>query len=57
MIKLMQPERALDERLAELGQRLARPWPPLAVLDAPVPCCDAADAVIGSTAIGCPCCR
>ncbi|MEX1170563.1 MAG: MerR family transcriptional regulator [Chloroflexota bacterium] len=49
--------RALDERLAGLGRHLTRPRPALAVLDAADPCCDAAEAVIGSSEGGCACCR
>jgi DNA-binding transcriptional MerR regulator len=49
--------RTLDERLAGLGRHLARPRPPLVVLEAAGPCCDAAEAVVGSTAGGCACCR
>jgi MerR family copper efflux transcriptional regulator len=49
--------RALDERLAGLEQHLARPRRSLAVLDpAGGPCCDAADAVVGSAEGGCACC-
>jgi DNA-binding transcriptional MerR regulator len=44
---------ALDARLAGLQGHLERPRRALAVLDGP--CCDAADAVVGS-AQGCACC-
>jgi DNA-binding transcriptional MerR regulator len=49
--------RALDERLAGLGRHLARPRPALVVLDTAGPCCDAAEAVVGSVEGGCACCR
>ena len=49
--------RALDQRLAGLGRHLARPRPALAVLDTAGPCCDAAEAVVGSVEGGCACCR
>jgi DNA-binding transcriptional MerR regulator len=45
---------ALDARLAGLQMHLARPRRSLAVLDGP--CCEAADAVVGSTEGGCSCC-
>jgi DNA-binding transcriptional MerR regulator len=48
--------RALDERLAGLGQHLARPRPALVFLEAG-PCCDAAEAVVGAVEGGCACCR
>ncbi|OGO59168.1 MAG: hypothetical protein A2V85_14095 [Chloroflexi bacterium RBG_16_72_14] len=44
----------LDARLARLLAHLERPRRSLAVLDGP--CCDAADAVIGSAEGGCACC-
>jgi DNA-binding transcriptional MerR regulator len=51
---------ALDARLAELERHLGRPRRALAMLDsgsAPSPCCDAADAVIGTSGeVGCACC-
>jgi DNA-binding transcriptional MerR regulator len=49
--------RALDQRLAGLGRHLARPRPTLGVLDTAGPCCDAAEAVVGSVEGGCACCR
>jgi len=48
--------RALDDRLAGLGRHLARPRSALPVLDAAGPCCDAADAVVGTPVGGCSCC-
>ena len=51
--------RELDARLAGLEQHLRRPGRTrrtLAVLDASGPCCDAADAVLGSVEGGCACC-
>jgi DNA-binding transcriptional MerR regulator len=47
---------ALDARLADLERHLARQRRTLAVVDAAGPCCDAADAVIGSAEGGCSCC-
>jgi len=47
---------ALDARLAGLERHLTRPRRSLAVLDAAGPCCDAADAVLGSVEGGCACC-
>jgi DNA-binding transcriptional MerR regulator len=45
---------ALDARLAGLQSHLERPRRALAVVDGP--CCDAADAVVGSADGGCACC-
>ena len=45
---------ALDVRLAGLLGHLGRPRRALAVLDGP--CCEAAEAVVGAAAGGCPCC-
>ena len=47
---------ALDARLAGLGRHLARPRGSLSVIDASGPCCDAAEAVVGSADGGCACC-
>ena len=47
---------ALDARLAGLDRHLARPRRSLEVLGAGGPCCDAADAVVGSIEAGCACC-
>ena len=47
---------ALDERLATLQRHLARQDRALVMLDEGGPCCDAADAVVGSGAGGCACC-
>jgi DNA-binding transcriptional MerR regulator len=47
---------ALDARLAGLERHLSRPRRSLAVLDVAGPCCDAADAVVGSVDGGCACC-
>ena len=49
---------ALDERLADLAQHLARPRRSLAVIDTvgETPCCEAADAVVGSVEGSCACC-
>lgn len=47
---------ALDARLAGLAQHLTRPRRTLAVVASPGPCCDAADAVLGSVEGGCDCC-
>ena len=46
---------ALDGRLLGLQRHLERPRRPLAMLDVAGPCCEAADAVVGS-ADGCACC-
>ena len=46
--------RALDARLASLERHLLTPRRELAVGIGP--CCDAADAVMGSADAGCPCC-
>jgi len=46
---------ALDARLARLEQHLTRPRRSLAIL-ASGPCCEAADAVVGSAEGGCGCC-
>ena len=47
---------ALDDRLSELERHLSRQGRPLDVLNASGPCCDAADAVVGSRHGGCACC-
>lgn len=47
---------ALDARLADLERHLSRPHAPLMVLGASGPCCEAADAIIGSVERGCACC-
>lgn len=47
---------ALDARLQGLERHLGRPRRSLQVLDAAGPCCDAANAVIGSLEGGCGCC-
>jgi DNA-binding transcriptional MerR regulator len=47
---------ALDARLAGLEGHLTRPRRSLAVLDATGPCCEAADAVVGSAEGACACC-
>jgi DNA-binding transcriptional MerR regulator len=47
---------ALDTRLAGLEGHLTRPRRALEVLDGPAPCCEAADAVVGSAEGGCACC-
>ena len=47
---------ALDERLAGLQGHLDRPRRSLRVIDTAGPCCDAASAVVGLAAGGCPCC-
>lgn len=47
---------ALDARLVGLEGHLTLPRRPLAVLDAAVPCCEAADAVVGSVEGACACC-
>ena len=46
----------LDARLAGLGRHLARPRRSLPVLETSGPCCDAAEAVVGSADGGCSCC-
>jgi DNA-binding transcriptional MerR regulator len=46
---------ALDARLARLERHLTRPRRSLAIL-ASGPCCEAADAVVGSAEGGCGCC-
>ena len=46
---------ALDARLASLEHHLHSPRRELAVIGT-APCCDTADAVIGSAEGGCPCC-
>jgi MerR family Zn(II)-responsive transcriptional regulator of zntA len=48
--------RALDERLASLQRHLGRSRRALTVVDAGGPCCDAAEAVVGSVELGCACC-
>lgn len=47
---------ALDARLGGLERHLTRPRKLLQVADATGPCCDAADAVVSSEAVGCACC-
>jgi DNA-binding transcriptional MerR regulator len=47
---------ALDERLGGLERHLTRSRRTLDVLVPSGPCCDAADAVVGSGAAGCACC-
>ena len=47
---------ALDARLAELAGHLRRPRQSLAILDAAGPCCEAADAIVGSAEGKCACC-
>ena len=47
---------ALDTRLAGLERHLTGGRSPLAVLDQAAPCCEAADAVVGSAGDGCACC-
>ena len=47
---------ALDARLGALHRHLARQPRQLAVVNTNGPCCDAADAVMGSTIDGCSCC-
>jgi DNA-binding transcriptional MerR regulator len=47
---------ALDERLVGLERHLARPRRSLEVIEVGGPCCDAADAVVGSGEVGCACC-
>ena len=47
---------ALDERLGGLERHLGRQRRSLDVLHASGPCCDAADAVVGSGQGGCACC-
>jgi hypothetical protein len=46
----------LDARLAGLGRHLDRPRRSLDIIDASGPCCDAADAVVGSVESTCACC-
>lgn len=46
----------LDARLAGLERHLTRPRRMLAVVDSSGPCCDAADAVVGSAENVCACC-
>jgi len=49
---------ALDARLAGLQGHLDRPPPrSLPVMDATGPCCEAAEAVLGSSEGGCSCCN
>ena len=47
---------ALDARLAGLERHLTGSRRSLAILDQGGPCCDAADAVVGSVEGGCACC-
>jgi DNA-binding transcriptional MerR regulator len=47
---------ALDSRLAGLAQHLTRQRNPLRVLQVSGPCCEAADAIVGSVEGGCGCC-
>lgn len=46
---------ALDARLASLERHLGSPRRELTIVGT-APCCDAADAVVGSAEGGCPCC-
>ena len=46
----------LDARLAGLAGHLDRPRRTLAIIDIAGPCCDAADAVVGSAEGACACC-
>jgi DNA-binding transcriptional MerR regulator len=52
--------RALDDQLAALARHLDRQpsavTRSLAMIEPPVPCCAAADAVVGSATAGCACC-
>jgi DNA-binding transcriptional MerR regulator len=48
--------RALDARLAGLERHLERPRPTLSVLEVAGPCCEAANAVVGSAEGACACC-
>ena len=47
---------ALDARLSSLERHLGRSRRDLAVVGQDAPCCDAADAVLGSAEGGCACC-
>ena len=47
---------ALDARLVGLQRHLGQPRRSLAVLETGGPCCEAADAVVGSAEGGCACC-
>jgi DNA-binding transcriptional MerR regulator len=47
---------ALDARLVDLQRHLERPRQPLVVLGVAGPCCEAADAVVGSAEGDCACC-
>lgn len=47
---------ALDARLAELAGHLRRSRQSLAILDAAGPCCEAADAIVGTAEGTCACC-
>lgn len=47
---------ALDARLADLERHLTRSDRTLQVIAASGPCCEAADAVVGSSEGGCACC-
>lgn len=47
---------ALDARLANLQSHLDRPRRTLPVMEVDGPCCEAADAVIGTSEGGCSCC-
>lgn len=46
---------ALDARLAGLEAHLTRPRRPLAIMELAGPCCEAADAVVGSVEGACAC--
>lgn len=48
--------RDLDARLVRLQHHLERPRRSLSVLDVAGPCCEAADAVVGSAEGACACC-
>jgi DNA-binding transcriptional MerR regulator len=47
---------ALDARLASLERHLTTKPQSLVMLESSGPCCDAADAIVGSGAGGCACC-
>jgi hypothetical protein len=47
---------ALDARLAGLQGHLARSPQSLRVMDPSLPCCEAAEAVVGASEGGCVCC-
>ena len=48
--------RALDDQLARLERHLGKPRRSLEMLASGGPCCDSAEAVIGSVTGGCACC-